>query len=797
MSFLNGALVLGALTALVPLVIHLFNRSRFKVIKWGASHLLESVLRKNRKQIQLEQWIILIIRCAIPILLALTLARMVVMNWNSFLFFLLLPLAALLLLIIMAFTKRTRIFWGLLCGACLLVTGLGALGFLPDWGKDHKLSAASGDVPASTVILLDDSLSMNAEGSFSKAQDFISGFLGNMHTQSETSILQLGGITTPIFDKPTSDPNALVLRTENLDAEGDRLSLLAGLDRALSITAEGKNLKREIILLSDFRKQDWLDWDSAAVDAFRERLSSTPNSPELTWVDFGKEAPKNLSIEKIVVSSQTVGVGHPIRVRATIRNFSQESFEGNLQVKLFADQNETAIDVAVVSVGPMASTQVGFTHNFKTAGPKVLHTEIQIADDLPQDNRRSTAISVIEQIKVLLVDGDPSEEWLRGETDFLKLALTPFEEIKGKKTEESMQATGEMKDLIQATSLSFDEFDKLNSISEYSLIVLANLKNLEENKAKELEQFTENGGGVLISSGNQMEIDWYNDSWGSKGSSFLPMPLKGTQGILQNELTYAKISSSFFEHPALSMFNDPRNGSLAEALIKKWVLMDESKARNDPTVTVLARLTNGQPIMVEKKFGKGVVILWGTSIDTDWTNLPARPSYLPFTQQIASYLAEKVLPPRTVDAGLPITHYLNDNNKDLEYSLNLPNGSLRKLIPQKRKDRNILEFAETRIPGTYQLSDPERIVAKFVVQPSVSESILEKASEEKILAAANALADGIVRINGTEGKGWASYLTMDSRRKFGRETWQILLATVLALVLVEIILLKRFGRIAR
>ena len=32
---------------------------------------------------------------------------------------------------------------------------------------------------------------------------------------------------------------------------------------------------------------------------------------------------------------------------------------------------------------------------------------------------------------------------------------------------------------------------------------------------------------------------------------------------------------------------------------------------------------------------------------------------------------------------------------------------------------------------------------------------------------------------------------MDSRRKFGRETWQILLATVLGLVFVEIILLKK------
>ena len=239
-----------------------------------------------------------------------------------------------------------------------------------------------------------------------------------------------------------------------------------------------------------------------------------------------KEAPKIYPSRKLWFLPKTVGVGHPIRIRATIRNFSQESFDGNLQVKLFADQNETAIDFAVVSVGPMASTQVGFTHNFKTAGPKVLHTDIQIADDLPQDNRRSTAINVIEQIKVLLVDGDPSEEWLRGETDFLKLALTPFQEIKGDKTEESMQATGEMKDLIQATSLSFDAFDKLNSflniVSSFWLI----FKNLDGNKAKELEQFTANGGGVLISSGNQMEIDWYNDSWGSNGSSFLPMPLK-------------------------------------------------------------------------------------------------------------------------------------------------------------------------------------------------------------------------------------------------------------------------------
>ena len=69
-----------------------------------------------------------------------------------------------------------------------------------------------------------------------------------MHQQSETSILQLGGITTPIFDKPTSDPNALGLRAENLNAEGDSISLLSeGLDRLSQL-----QLKEKILSVKSF-----------------------------------------------------------------------------------------------------------------------------------------------------------------------------------------------------------------------------------------------------------------------------------------------------------------------------------------------------------------------------------------------------------------------------------------------------------------------------------------------------------------------------------------------------------------
>ena len=76
---------------------------------------------------------------------------MVVMNMNSFLSF-------------TATASRSALFnlHGILPEdqifevpelACLVATALGALGLLPDWGKEQKLSAPSGDVPASTVIL--------------------------------------------------------------------------------------------------------------------------------------------------------------------------------------------------------------------------------------------------------------------------------------------------------------------------------------------------------------------------------------------------------------------------------------------------------------------------------------------------------------------------------------------------------------------------------------------------------------------------------------------------------------------
>ncbi len=75
MTFLNIVLLGGIAAASIPIIIHFLNRNRFRVVKWGAMHLLDFALREKKRRLQLEQLILLLIRCAIPTVLAICLAR--------------------------------------------------------------------------------------------------------------------------------------------------------------------------------------------------------------------------------------------------------------------------------------------------------------------------------------------------------------------------------------------------------------------------------------------------------------------------------------------------------------------------------------------------------------------------------------------------------------------------------------------------------------------------------------------------------------------------------------------------
>ncbi|WP_171189730.1 BatA domain-containing protein, partial [Alienimonas chondri] len=154
MNFLNPALAFGAVALAIPLIIHLLNRSRFRTVDWGAMHLLAEVVRTNRRRFRLDQLLLLLVRCAIPVLLAFCLARPV---WTG-------------------------------------------------------LAGASGDGPVSLAIVLDDSQSMGAPGEgstrFDAAVDAVKEIVAGAGKGSDFMVILAGGPPTGLTDAPTFDAAA-------------------------------------------------------------------------------------------------------------------------------------------------------------------------------------------------------------------------------------------------------------------------------------------------------------------------------------------------------------------------------------------------------------------------------------------------------------------------------------------------------------------------------------------------------------------------------------------------------------
>src|SRR5438874_5524072 len=74
-----SALLVAGIAVSVPIIIHLLNRKRFRVVTWAAMRFLLAAQRKNSRRLRLEQLLLLAVRTLVVLLLVLAMAS--VMPW--------------------------------------------------------------------------------------------------------------------------------------------------------------------------------------------------------------------------------------------------------------------------------------------------------------------------------------------------------------------------------------------------------------------------------------------------------------------------------------------------------------------------------------------------------------------------------------------------------------------------------------------------------------------------------------------------------------------------------------------
>src|SRR5438270_5188607 len=73
--FINAGLVAGAALAALPVILHLFMRQTPKHVIFPALRLIRERQKRSRKKLRIKNWLLLLARMALLILMALALAR--------------------------------------------------------------------------------------------------------------------------------------------------------------------------------------------------------------------------------------------------------------------------------------------------------------------------------------------------------------------------------------------------------------------------------------------------------------------------------------------------------------------------------------------------------------------------------------------------------------------------------------------------------------------------------------------------------------------------------------------------
>ncbi len=611
------------------------------------------------------------------------------------------------------------------------------------------------------VILIDASASMAVEGNGRSRMDLARkaaiSVIAQLQRGDRVAVVPAGRAhDVPVFSSDLQQAAQSVALLTPGDGKDDIALALA---EAASVMEHAEELNRELYLITDRQLLNWSQVNEAFATAWRRRWAGAAVTPKLFCIPVGGEERANVAIESMVAFGLPAVAKQPIELEVHIRNYGADA-QGDVPVTVSDGPRE--LYKTTVTLPADASAVVRTTVSFDEPGCPVLTAKIGMRS-LTGDDQRELAVLVVPPLEALVISGDEREGLFRKESDFLRLALAPW------------ASSGEQgPDPTKVTVITVAKWQRPDP-RKFPIVVLANVSSLTEAQAHDLEQYVYSGGGLLISMGNMVQSENYNQLLYRDGSGIMPVRL-GDSMSARGTASQAVIGVEI-NHPVFRFLRG-RPDPIPSVSIDRHVPVDgaTSAARN------LITMKSGEPLLIEQPAGRGRVLLLTTSIDADWTTLPLSGSYLPLMQSLARYLASSQLPELNIHQGEPIVLNLEQVAEDQAPKIIPPDGKQDAMEVRPSVLSTELRYGKTQVSGRYVLK------LKTAGKDSQWTFVVQRPAEEADLTpfAANDLA------------GWQSLLSMDvldpqseamaaavGRQRVGREIWLPLMLAALVLMGVE------------
>jgi hypothetical protein len=363
----------------------------------------------------------------------------------------------------------------------------------------------------------------------------------------------------------------------------------AAIDLARQLLLGSEQPRREVVLISDMQRSGWQTAEPARLPAWAD----------FEPVDVSEPDHSNLSVASVRLRQRHSGEGTLLTVTARLLNRGPLPVESR-EVRLEIDGRERGSRVVSVDEGGFANVE--FDEVTLPSG-EVRGTVAAESDRLPGDDVFRFLIGAGRSLRVLLVEGTRQRE--RAGL-YVASALSIGDRPTYDVTVVGAAADG---------PASLDDFD---------VVILDGASGWAAENAARLRDWVSAGGGLIAALGSVDE----------SGRSALPglLPATGPQPAELGAERGGALGEVDLEHPVFALFSTPRGGDLSAARFYRY-----QRLAGGWDGDVVARYEDGAPALLEHREGEGVVLVWTSTLDTYWNDLPLQPVFLPLVHQMTRY----------------------------------------------------------------------------------------------------------------------------------------------------------------
>lgn len=590
------------------------------------------------------------------------------------------------------------------CLAMLLLV----LAFTRPYLTNSNLAAVGVGNAGVSVILIDTSLSMRYGNRFEQAKSRARALLDESLSGEQAALVTFNQ-GYQVLSRFTAEKGRLQSLLNNVqgsvqsgvqsDVQGGVQVGLNGTDYEQALRGAEELLRemppeqpKRIFLVSDFQATGWNKVDPGT---FRLRRDI-----KLVPVGVGEEPAPNLAITDLSAQPIIYEQKYTDKLAVRISNFSDEARE---RVNVEFQINDQPVEKREVNIPARDAQLIEFTNFNLSAGDNRAVVTVGGNDKLALDDRFYFTLSRDAQAKALIV-----ETALRGqgsESLYLRNALTTGENLPFAVTVKTAGATNPAE------------------LGEYRIILLndaGGTGGISPALAEALTKFVERGGGLLIAAGPHTEASEFNRVLGRLAPATLGDRVQLPRG------ERVRISEVTGTHPIFEPFQ--QSGRIAAASVFGY-----RQAEPHEQAAVLARFEDGRPALIEKSTeSPGKVLLFTSSLDAGWTDLPLTPLYLPFMRQIVRYLGEP-----EASAWHPLGQAFTVAKSATDGTLPAVDTPSEKRLTERIETASGDLIITGREPGFYHLRYPDQ--ARFAaVNLAAAESDLTKLNLDEFVAAVSA-----------------------------------------------------------